>query len=101
MKQNYYWLTTEEWVRNHVRTCDIFQRNKTARAKRFGNLVPLEILSRPWEQMSMDFITDLPNAKDDNQCWVIVDRFTKMAHFVPLKNQKAKELAVAFVREIS
>jgi len=48
----------------------------------------------------MDFITDVPNAKGYNQCWVIVDRFTKMAHFAPLKNWQAKELALAFVREI-
>jgi len=48
----------------------------------------------------MDFITDLPNAKGYNQCWVIVDRFTKGAHFVPLKNRKAKELVLAFVRKI-
>jgi len=48
----------------------------------------------------MDFITDLPNAKEYNQCWVVVDRFTKMAHFIPLKNRKAKELAAIFVREI-
>jgi len=48
----------------------------------------------------MDFITDLPNAKGYNQCWVVVDRFTKMAYFIPLKNRKAKELAGIFVREI-
>jgi len=48
----------------------------------------------------MDFITDLPNAKQYNQCWVVVDRFTKMAHFIPLKNRKAKELAGIFVHEI-
>jgi len=48
----------------------------------------------------MDFITDLPNTKEYNQCWVIVDRFTKLEHFVPLKNRRTKELALAFVREI-
>jgi len=48
----------------------------------------------------MDFITDLSNVKACNQCWVIVDRFTKMAHFIPLKNRKAKELAMIFVREV-
>jgi len=48
----------------------------------------------------MDFITDLPNAKGYHQCWVIVDRFTKMIHLVPLKIQKAKELELDFVREI-
>jgi len=48
----------------------------------------------------MNFITDLPNAKGYNQCWVVVDRFTKMAYFIPLKNRKAKELAEIFVPEI-
>ena len=48
----------------------------------------------------MDFITDLPNGKGYNQCWVIADRFTKMARFIPLKNRKAKELALIFVMEV-
>jgi len=48
----------------------------------------------------MDFITDLPNVKGYNQCWVIVDRFTKMAHFIALKNRKVKELVLIFVREV-
>jgi len=100
MKPNYYWPNIEEWVRNYVRTCYACQSNKSARHKKYGNLVPLEIPSKLWEQISMDFITDLPNAKGYNQCWVIVDRFTKMAYLVSLKNRKVKELALAFVREI-
>jgi len=100
MKRYYYWPNMEEWVRNCVRTCDACQRNKTARHKKYGKLVLLQIPSRPMEQVSMDFITDLPNVKGYNQCWVIIDRFTKMAHFNPLKNRKAKELALTFVREV-
>jgi len=100
MKRNYYWPNMEEWVRNYVRACDACQPNKTERHKKYGKLVPLEIPSRPWEQISMDFTTDLPNIKGYNQCWVIVDRFTKMANFIPVKNRKAKELALIFVREV-
>jgi len=85
-----------EWVRNYVRTCDACQPNKTARHKKYGKLVGLEITLRPWEQIPMDFITDLPNVKGYNQCWVIVDRFTMMAHFIPFKNRKAKELVLIF-----
>jgi inorganic pyrophosphatase len=50
----------------------------------------------------MDFITDLPLSEDCNQLWVIVDRFTKMAHFIPLhKDQKkAEHLVKIFAREI-
>ena len=48
----------------------------------------------------MDFITDLPKVNGYDQIWVIVDRFTKMAHFIPLKNRQAHTLAIAFIREI-
>jgi len=48
MKENYYWPNMEEWVGNYVRTHNACQRNKTARHKKYGKLVPLEIPSRPW-----------------------------------------------------
>ena len=99
MKGNYYWPNMEEWVRNYLRICDACQRHKTARHKKYGILVPLEIPSRTWEHISMEFITDLPNVKGYNQCWVIVDRFTKMAHFIPLKNRKAKEQALILLEK--
>ena len=90
----------EEWVRNYVRTCDACQRNKAMRHKPYGKLLPLEIPYAPWTQISMDFITDLPKVNGYNLIWVVVDRFSKMAHFIPLKNRKAKELARIFVQEI-
>jgi len=50
----------------------------------------------------MDFITELPKSVGYDQLWVIIDRFTKMAHFLPLpENRKtAADLAVVFAREI-
>ena len=39
-------------------------------------------------------------SKAINQCWIIVDRFINMPHFITLKNQKAKEMALIFVREV-
>jgi len=100
MKRDYYWPNMEDWVRNYIRSCEACQRNKTIRHKKYGKLVPLPVPYQPWEQISMDFITDLPNTKRYNQCWVVVDRFTKMADFIPLKNRKAKKLAGIFVRKI-
>jgi hypothetical protein len=43
----------------------------------------------------MDFITDLPLSEGCDQLWVIIDRFTKMAHFIPLKKKikKGEDLA--------
>jgi hypothetical protein len=50
----------------------------------------------------MDFITDLPESEGCDQLWVIVDRFTKMAHFISLPNdgKTAKDLVVIFAREV-
>jgi len=48
----------------------------------------------------MDFITDLRNTKGYNYYWVVVDRFSKMAHFIPLKNHKAKKLVGILLHEI-
>jgi len=50
----------------------------------------------------MDFITELPLSENCDQLWVVIDRFTKMAHFLPLPKEKktAADLAVTFAREI-
>jgi len=50
----------------------------------------------------MDFITELPVSDGCDQLWVIIDRFTKMAHFLPLEKEgkTAADLAVIFAREI-
>ena len=49
----------------------------------------------------MDFITTLPNSKGYTSIWVIVDRFTKMAHFIPIKKgMRNQELAMLFLKEV-
>jgi len=50
----------------------------------------------------MDFITELPVSEGYDQLWVIIDRFTKMAHFLPLRTEgkTAADLAVIFAREV-
>jgi hypothetical protein len=50
----------------------------------------------------MDFITDLPLSEVYDQLWVIIDRYTKMAHFIPVKkkNNKVEDVATIFPTEI-
>jgi hypothetical protein len=50
----------------------------------------------------MDFITDLPLSEGYDQLWMIINRYTKMAHFIPLKkkNKKPEDLGTIFAREI-
>jgi len=48
----------------------------------------------------MDFITELPRSEGCDQLWVVIDRFTKMAHFIPLKEKAVADLTKIFAWEI-
>jgi hypothetical protein len=51
-----------------------------------GLLQPLKVPEWKWEKIGMDFIVGLPRTRDGyNSVWVIVDRLTKVAHFIPVK----------------
>jgi hypothetical protein len=65
-------------------------------------LSPLELPYTPWISIAMDFITDLPLSKDCDELWVIINRFTKMAHFIPLKKEQkmAEHLVKIFAYKI-
>ena len=47
-----------------------------------GKLRPNEVLERPWQHISVDFITKLPVSKDHDSILVVCDRFSKISHFV-------------------
>ena len=48
---------------------------------------PLEIRTCKWDLISMDFVMGLPlSTVKKNAIWVIIDRLTKLAHFLPIKD---------------
>ena len=67
-----------------------------------GLLHPLDIPSGKWESISMDFIVSLPRTqRGHDSVWVIVDRLTKMARFIPTKyDVKTPKLARLFVENL-
>jgi hypothetical protein len=72
-------------IARYVSECDICQRVKASHLKIAGVLQPLPIPSWKWEDISMDFIVGLPNTSQRyDSIWVIVDRLTKTAHFLPV-----------------
>ena len=84
----YYWPTLSQDVQDYVRTCAICQRSKAPRHSKHGKLAPLPIPEDIFEEVSLDFVTGLPPAKDNSGCvfdavLVIVDRFSKMAIYIP------------------
>ena len=72
-----------EDVQAYVKSCLICQMDKTERKKAVGLLQPLPILERPWENISMDFITGFPKVRDFKSVFVVVDRFSKYVVFIP------------------
>ena len=92
INRNFNWPRMAEDIADCVCSCDDCQRNKASRHKRHDTLHPLELSYSPWDSISMDFITHLLVSEDCSTVWVIVDRYTKIAQFVPVKNaQKTAE----------
>jgi len=99
--RDFYWKGLTAWIDDYVRSCDECQHNKSPRHARYGLLQPLQIPFAAWTSISTDFISHLPESQGHTQIMVVVDRFTKMAHFIGLnKNRTAKDVADTFVREI-
>lgn len=97
----YYWPKVQAEVRKFVEQCSICQRAKGTRSNA-GLYQPLPIPQRPWECVSMDFVLELPKTpRGYDSVYVMVDRFSKMSHFIPCKNTNDASLAVGlFFKEV-
>jgi hypothetical protein len=86
LKQHYWWTKMNIKIARYVARCDTCKRVKAIHMKITGPLQSLPILTWKWEDISMDFIVGLPRTtKGFDSIWVIVDRLTKIAHFLPVK----------------
>ena len=83
LKKGYFWSRMRDDVMQYTKTCLVCQQDKVEKAKVAGLLEPLEVPTRPWESVSIDFITHLPKVGDYETILVIIDRFSKYATFVP------------------
>ena len=86
INRNIYWPRVAADINNYVCSCNDYPRNKAFHYKKHSTLHPLQLSYSPSDSISMDFITHLSVSEDCSTVWVIMDHYTKMAHFVPLKN---------------
>ncbi|XP_061993942.1 uncharacterized protein LOC133711877 [Rosa rugosa] len=99
--RTFMWPGVKKFVKKWVAECDVCQRNHYEAILPPGLLLPLAIPERAWQGISMDFIEGLPNDQGKSVLWVIVDRFSKYVHFIPISHPyTAKTIAELFVKEI-
>jgi IS30 family transposase len=102
LKQKYWWSGLKRDVPAHVAMCDVSQRVKAEHQRPVGLLHLLKVPKWKWEEIGMDFIVGLPHTpKGYDSIWVIVDRLTKVAHFIPVKTTyKGSQLAELYMARI-
>ncbi|WVZ98213.1 hypothetical protein U9M48_043681 [Paspalum notatum var. saurae] len=84
LKQKFWWYGMKRDVAEYVALCDIWQRVKAEHQKTTGLLQPLKIPEWKWEEIGMDFIIGLPRTQSGfDSIWVVVNRLTKVTHFIP------------------
>ncbi|WVZ97292.1 hypothetical protein U9M48_042841 [Paspalum notatum var. saurae] len=83
LKERFWWYGMKRAVSEYVAVCETCQRVKAEHQRPAGLLQPLKIPEWKWDEISIDFIVGLPRTqKGYNSTWVVVDRLTKLAHFI-------------------
>ncbi|KAD4179023.1 hypothetical protein E3N88_27614 [Mikania micrantha] len=102
LKTTYWWLNMKAEIATYVSKCLTCSKVKVEYQKPSGLLQQPELPMWKWEQISMDFITKLPKtASGCDTIWVIVDRLTKSAHFLPIKEtDKLDKLTRIYIKEV-
>jgi hypothetical protein len=86
LKARYWWRGMKKEIAQYVSWCDTYRRTKAEHQRPADLLQPLPVPKWKWEEIGMDFIIGLPRTqKGNDSIWVITDRLTKVAHFIPIR----------------
>ncbi len=97
MQQLFYWPNMVDDVRLYIKTCERCQKNKPSNLKKAGLLTPLPIADNPFESVSLDFITELPETQRGHDALlVVVDRLSRLTTLIP----SAAEAAALFYENV-
>ena len=102
LRDLYWWPGMKKDIADYVSKCLTCARIKAEHQRPSGLLQQPEIPEWKWERITMDFVTKLPRTSDGHDTiWVIVDRMTKSAHFLPIREDyKYDRLTRIYIKEI-
>ena len=117
MQRKYYWFDLNRendetfsdmrrLIKNYCEFCFICKRSKTFRHKSYDELESLSVSKFKWSNLIMNFVIDLSKSRNWNEViydfiLIIVDRFTKMIHYVSVfKTVSAENLVEILIREV-
>jgi len=89
--RNFWWPGVTKEVKQYVEEYNACQCNKNYTEQPAGKLMPNSILEKPWAHISADLITKLPLAQGYDSIIVVVNRLTKIVHFVPTTEKTSAE----------
>jgi len=101
LKEKFFWPHMKRDIQKHCASCLTCLHTKSS-TMLVGMYTPLPVASTPWDDISMDFVLGLPRtSRGVDSIFVVVDRFSKMAHFIPChKVDDASHIAKLFFREV-
>lgn len=101
VRRLFAWPKMKIHILQYVKCCQVCQQAKSERVASPGLLQPLPIPQESWDMITMDFIDGLPQSGQYNCIWVLVNRMTKFAHFLPLAHPyTASRVALLFMQRI-
>ncbi|GKC40062.1 putative reverse transcriptase domain-containing protein [Tanacetum coccineum] len=102
LKKLYWWPNMKTDIATYVSKCLTCAKVKVEHQRPSGLLQQPKIPEWKWEHITMDFVTGLPRTSSGyDSIWVIVDRLTKLAHFLPMKKTDSMEkLTQQYLKEV-
>jgi hypothetical protein len=105
VSRRYVWKGMRKDITDYCNGCLRCKRAVSAKHKPYGLLAPLPPPTRAWQEVTFDFITELPESRISGVTYdaimVVVCRLTKMVHYIPARaDWNGTELAQAWIREV-
>ena len=102
LKQMFWWPKMKKEIAQYVASCLICQKVKIEHQRPAGMLQPLDIPEWKWDSIAMDFVIGLPQTiQKFDSIWIIVDRLTKSAHFLPINiRYSLDKIAELYIKKI-